>query len=79
MASVNRHGMISDSCYYYGANGNSGVVADVGQMFSRDVCASDNAEARSPLAATRANSGASAASPIGTASCMKVESSPLLE
>ncbi|XP_046668750.1 paired box protein Pax-5 isoform X7 [Homalodisca vitripennis] len=74
-------GGLLNPCYYYGGNGGSGV--EVSQMFPRDVCVSDSVsvEARSPLAATRANSGASAASPIGTAaSCinMKVEPSPLV-
>lgn len=73
---------VSDSCYYYSNSGPStlnasDVQSSIGPMFSREACISDGVEARSPLAATRANSGASAASPIGTASCMKVEPSLL--
>lgn len=60
-----------DSCYYYGGSGTAGTGGEI-------LGVSETAEARSPLAATRANSGASAASPIGTASCMKVEPSSLL-
>ncbi|XP_039277148.1 paired box protein Pax-2-A isoform X2 [Nilaparvata lugens] len=68
-----------NSCYYY-SNGSPNNVAptsehqSIGPVFSRDIGVSETSvEARSPLAATRANSGASAASPIGTASCMKTE------
>lgn len=70
---------VTDSCYYYSNTGTSSTTSIDGQasigpsIFSREACVSDGVEARSPLAATRANSGASAASPIGTASCMKIE------
>ncbi|XP_073977838.1 uncharacterized protein isoform X8 [Rhodnius prolixus] len=60
-------GGLLNSCYYYGNNGQSESDTPV---FTRDICPE---EARSPLAATRANSGASASSPIGTSSCMKIE------
>ncbi|XP_014244835.1 paired box protein Pax-5 isoform X9 [Cimex lectularius] len=60
-------GGLLNSCYFYG---NSNQSASDSPVFSRHVCSE---EARSPLAATRANSGASASSPIGTSSCMKVE------
>lgn len=64
----------TDSTYYYG-NGVSSCSALNQNLFQRASCALDGdtaVEARSPMAATRANSGASAASPTGSA-CMKTD------
>ncbi|BES87698.1 PAX [Nesidiocoris tenuis] len=70
-------GGLLNSCYFYGSNnlgsGNEAADSASGGLV-REVCGAD--EARSPLAATRANSGASASSPIGASSCMKVDACP---
>ncbi|GFG29482.1 hypothetical protein Cfor_10070, partial [Coptotermes formosanus] len=60
-------GGLLNSTYYYG-NGVSSCSTLNQNLFQRASCALDGdtgVEARSPMAATRANSGASAASPIG--------------
>jgi hypothetical protein len=68
---------VVDSTYFYG-NGVSSCSTLNQNLFQRASCALDGdtgVEARSPMAATRANSGASAASPIGSA-CMKTDINP---
>ncbi|XP_021940451.1 paired box protein Pax-2a, partial [Zootermopsis nevadensis] len=67
-------GGLLNSTYYYG-NSVSSCSSLNQNLFQRASCALDadtGVEARSPLAATRANSGASAASPTGSA-CMKAD------
>ncbi|KAL1139539.1 hypothetical protein AAG570_006522, partial [Ranatra chinensis] len=66
-------GGLLNPCYYYGSGGQQQQGQDSDPVFTVREVSSE--EARSPLAATRANSGASASSPIGTSSCMKIESS----
>ncbi|KAJ9576570.1 hypothetical protein L9F63_025534, partial [Diploptera punctata] len=67
-------GGLLNSTYYYG-NGVPSCSTLNQNLFQRGSCALDSdggIEARSPMAATRANSGASAASPTGSA-CMKTD------
>ncbi|XP_069697925.1 paired box protein Pax-2a isoform X3 [Periplaneta americana] len=67
-------GGLLNSSYYYG-NGVSSCSTLNQNLFQHGSCALDGdagVEARSPIAATRANSGASAASPTGSA-CMKTD------
>lgn len=76
MYCIQTHSVV-DSTYYYG-NGVSSCSTLNQNLFQRASCALDGdtgVEARSPMAATRANSGASAASPIGSA-CMKTDINP---
>ncbi|KAI5739076.1 hypothetical protein M8J77_014614 [Diaphorina citri] len=60
--------------YYYNNNSES-VNGGNTSLFVEAANGTHQAAARSPIAATRANSGASAASPTGSAACVKMEHS----
>lgn len=64
----------TDNPYYY--NNETGAAGNT-SLFIEANSGSQQEAARSPIAATRANSGASAASPTGTGACVKQEP-PLL-
>ncbi|KAG4070288.1 hypothetical protein HA402_009851 [Bradysia odoriphaga] len=64
-------GLLTDSTYYYGNDSGNGGAGGTGNGHHNQIT-SINQDIRSPLAATRANSLASAASPTGSA-CTKVE------
>ncbi|KAI5703476.1 hypothetical protein M8J75_012134 [Diaphorina citri] len=67
-------GGLLNNPYYYNNNSES-VNGGNTSLFVEAANGTHQAAARSPIAATRANSGASAASPTGSAACVKMEHS----